>query len=200
MLTIKDIKNEAGIYDIPADIHINKNVCFDFRLFDALVNPDYENNHDYKYDFDIYLPKYGINLQRPYVWEACQQQEFIFSILLEKPIDSVIINQHNSDVNRSNTINRIIDGKQRLLTIRKFGLNEFPIFIDGKEYYYKDFSKELQFFFRSRVNYMTGTVYYSYDDIPLDDDMLIRLFNFYNFAGTPQAEAHKNKLQNLLKH
>ena len=32
-----------------------------------------------------------------------------------------------------------------------------------------------------------------------DDDMKIILFNFYNFAGTPQTEEHKEKLQNLLK-
>lgn len=28
--------------------------------------------------------------------------------------------------------------------------------------------------------------------------MKIILFNYYNFAGTPQTEEHKNKLQSLL--
>jgi uncharacterized protein with ParB-like and HNH nuclease domain len=153
------------------------------------------------YDFDVYLEKYGINLQRPYVWEHHQQNEFILSILLEKPLEQVIIVQHNSDKSRSNTINYVIDGKQRLLTIKKFVNNEFPIYIKGEEVYWKDFDKEAKMFFRSRANGMTATVYYSYDetDYLVTDDMKIILFNYYNFAGTPQTEEHKNKLQSLIK-
>ena len=199
MLTLDNIKKASGIFSIPKDIHMNKDVCFDWRLFSALVEPDYDGDRDYKYDFDIFLPKFGINLQRPYVWEHCQQQEFILSILQEKPVDSFIIVQHSFDNSRSNVINYVIDGKQRLMTIQKFGHNEFPIVVDGKEYYFKDFSKDLQGFFESRVNYLTGTVYYTYPDIPASEEVLITLFNFYNFAGTPQTEEHKNMLNNLIK-
>ena len=199
MLTIDEVKKTTGIYSIPKNIHINKNTCFDFRLFEALVNPNQDGIKDYNYDFDVYLPTYGINLQRPYVWERYQQQEFILSILQDKPIESVVIIQHNSDSKRENTTNFVIDGKQRLMTIQKFGRNEFPIVINGKEYYFKDFDHDLQWFFISRVDYMTATIYYTYDDTPLTDDMRIVLFNYYNFAGTPQTEEHKNKLQSLLK-
>ena len=199
MLTIEQIKKASGIFNVPKQIHVNKDVCFDWRLFSALVNPNYDGNRDYRYDFDVYLPKYGVNLQRPYVWEHYQQQEFILSLIQEKPIDSIIIVQHSNDSSRSNVINYVIDGKQRLMTIQKFGHNEFPIVIDGKEYYFKDFDKDLQRFFESRVNYMTGTVYYTYPDIPASEDVLITLFNFYNFAGTQQTEDHKNMLKNLIK-
>ena len=199
MLTIDEVKKTTGIYSIPKNIHINKNTCFDFRLFEALVNPNQDGIKDYNYDFDVYLPTYGINLQRPYVWERYQQQEFILSILQDKPIESVVIIQHNSDSKRENTTNFVIDGKQRLMTIQKFGRNEFPIVINGKEYYFKDFDHDLQWFFISRVDCMTATIYYTYDDTPLTDDMRIVLFNYYNFAGTPQTEEHKNKLQSLLK-
>lgn len=153
-----------------------------------------------KVDFDVYLEKYKINLQRDYVWEHFQQQEFIFSILFEKPLESVVVVQHTFDyTNRSNCVNYVIDGKQRLLTIKKFIKNEFSITINGKEYYYSDFDENLKWFFNSRVNYMTATIYYSYPDVPITDDMMIYLFNFYNFSGTPQTEEHKNKLQSLLK-
>ena len=199
MLTIEQIKKASGIFNVPKQIHVNKDVCFDWRLFSALVNPNYDGNRDYRYDFDVYLPKYGVNLQRPYVWEHYQQQEFILSLIQEKPIDSIIIVQHSNDSSRSNVINYVIDGKQRLMTIQKFGHNEFPIVIDGKEYYFKDFDKDLQRFFESRVNYMTGTVYYTYPDIPASEDVLITLFNFYNFACTQQTEDHKNMLKNLIK-
>lgn len=198
MLTVEEIKKSSGLYSIPKYIHVNKGVCFDFRLFDALSNP---SDKDYTYDFDVFLPKYGINLQRDYVWEHCQQNEFILSLLQEKPIDPVILVQYCDDfANREmHTINYVIDGKQRLLTIKKFANNEFPIIINGCEYYFSDFSDELKRFLDSRVCYMTGTVYYSYPDVPVTDDMLITLFNFYNFAGTPQTEEHKNKLESLLK-
>lgn len=200
MLTVDKVKQAIGLYNIPKYIHINKNICFDYRLFDALTRPNYDgDNKDYKYDFDVFLPKYGVNLQRPYVWEHCQQQEFILSLLQEKPLDSIILIQHNSDRQRKNTINYVVDGKQRLITIQKFVNNEFSISIDGEEYYFKDFEDDLKLFFRSRVNYMTGTVYYSYDNAPLTDDMKITLFNFYNFAGTPQTEEHKKRLEGLLK-
>ena len=199
MLTIKEIELAEGIYNIPKNIHINKDILLDWRLFDALVNPDYDGNRDYKYDFDVFLPKYGINLQRPYVWEHYQQNEFILSILLEKPIESFVVIQYHEGEDRGNVTNYVIDGKQRLMTIQKFGKNEFPIIVDGKEYYFKDFDKDLQRFFESRVNYLTAVVYYTYEDIPASDELKIKLFNFYNFAGTPQTEEHKKKLQSLLK-
>ena len=85
------------------------------------------------------------------------------------------------------------------MTIQEFGRNEFPIFVNGKEYYFKDFDKDLKLLFERRVNYLTGTVYYTYDDCPLTDDMRITLFNYYNFSGTPQTEEHKNMLKHLLE-
>lgn len=199
MITITDIKKSNSIYNIPKYVHCNRGVVFDFRLFQALDNPNYENNKDYRYDFDVFLPKYDMNLQRPYVWEHHQQNEFILSILLEKNIEPMVLVQHNSDHNRTDTINFVIDGKQRLMTVQKFIHNEFPVIINGKECYWKDFDEDAQRFFKSRVNSFTANVYYSYDDAPVTDDMRIILFNYYNFAGTPQTEEHKNKLQSLLE-
>lgn len=197
MITVNDIKACSNMHRIPKSVHINKNITFDWNLLQSLTNPD---ERCYKYDFDVYLPTYGFNLQRDYVWEHYQQNEFIMSILLEKPIDPIIAILHNSDLEkRSDATMQIIDGKQRLLTIKKFANNEFPIDINGKEVYFKDFDNEVKRFFESRVDYLIGTIYYSYDDCPLTDDMKIILFNFYNFAGTPQTEEHKNKLQTLIK-
>lgn len=193
MITLKDIRQCNNIHNIPNEIYCNKGIRLDFRLVET-----FENGEN-RYDFDVFLPKYNINLQRPYVWEHHQQNEFIMSILLEKPLEPVIIVQHSTDVlSRSNTINYVIDGKQRLLTIKKFVNNEFPIYIKGEEIYWRDFDKNMKMFFRSRAKCLTAIVYYSDDDCPVTDDMKIILFNYYNFAGTPQTEEHKNKLQSLL--
>ena len=198
MLTIKDLEYCNNIHNIPKSVHVNKGICFDHRLLEALDAP---TDKDYTYDFDVYLPTYGINLQRDYVWESWQQNEFILSILLEKPLEPVILIHHseNGTLDRESAINYVIDGKQRPMTIQKFLHNEFPITVNGKKYYWKDFDERLKMFFKSRVASLTATVYYSYGDTPITDDMKIILFNYYNFAGTPQAEEHKNKLQNLIK-
>ena len=199
MVSINEIRKLNDLHNLPKSIHVNKDILLDYRLIDGLrsTEPDPRNR---VYDFDVYLEKYNINLQRGYVWEHCQQNEFIFSILFEKPLESVVVILHIFDFdNRDDSITYVIDGKQRLMTIQKFVRNEFPIIIDGQDVYYKDFDKELQRFFDSRVNYMTAVVYYSYPDIPITDDMKIWLFNFYNFSGTQQTEEHKNKLQSLLK-
>jgi uncharacterized protein with ParB-like and HNH nuclease domain len=199
MVTLKDIiESSSIIHSIPKSIHCNKGIVLDYRLCQTLETEENRKKYDQFYDFDVYLPKYDINLQRPYVWEYYQQKEFIMSILLEKPLESVIVVQHNCDRLREETINYVIDGKQRLITIQKFLHNEFPINIKGENVYWKDFDEEMRMFFRSRVNGITATVYYSYDDCPVTDDMKIILFNYYNFAGTPQTEEHKNKLQSLL--
>lgn len=198
MTQLEEIRQCANIHRIPKSIHVNKGTLLDWRLFDALVNHDDAKYR--KYDFDVYLPKYGIKLQRPYVWEPFQQREFIMSLLLEKPIDDFVVIQYVNDYEDRNDMTiHIIDGKQRLMTIQKFGNNEFPIQINGRDIYYKDFDKDTKMFFQSRVDFLTATVYYSYPDCFVDDDMKIILFNFYNFAGTPQTEEHKQRLQKLIK-
>lgn len=197
MSLLDEIKQCNNLHKIPKEIHVNKGVLLDFRLVEALENPDPER--DMVYDFDIYMPTYGINLQRPYVWELVQQREFIMSILLEKPIDSLVIVRDLKDYNnRGNEINLVIDGKQRLMTIQKFVHNEFSIIINGRELYWKDFDNESRMYFKSRANYLTANVYYSYPDCKVTDEMLVILFNYYNFAGTPQTEKHKERLQSLL--
>ena len=198
MSLFDEIKRCNNLHRIPKEIHVNKGVLLDFRLVDALENPDPER--DRVYDFDVYLGTYGINLQRPYVWELFQQREFIMSILLEKPIDSLVIVQDLKDYkNRGNEVNLVIDGKQRLMTIQKFVHNEFSIVVNGRELYWKDFDEETRMYFKSRANYLTANVYYSYPDCKVTDEMLVILFNYYNFAGTPQTEKHKEELQSLIE-
>lgn len=198
MTLLEEIKQCNNMHRLPKNVHLNRDCLLDFRLFQTLENPGNENN--YTYDFDVYLPDYKINLQRPYVWEHHQQNEFILSLLLEKPIESFVVIQHVKDKDRSaeNIIMLVIDGKQRMMTIQKFIHNEFPVVINGRDVYYKDFDDETRLFFRSRVNSLCADIYYSYWNEPITDEQKVILFNYYNFAGTPQTEEHKNKLQALI--
>lgn len=185
---IKDINSEL----LNIKVHCNKGVVLDPYLINNLtgVKPRKE------YDFDIYLPKYGVNLQRPYVWEDYQQSEYIISILQERPLDNIIVIQHEPDEGK--IVMQIVDGKQRLTTIQKFLLGEIPVTINNKKVWWYDFDEDAKRYFKSRLSRITAVVYYTYDDDNLTDDDKIRLFNFYNFAGTPQTEEHKNMLKEFL--
>lgn len=147
-----------------------------------------------KIDFDVYLPTKGMNLQRPYVWTLQQQEELIWSIIYNKSIPPVIFVQFNESGEETYYV---IDGKQRLMTIKRFILNEFPIHFNGKEVYWKNLDVDAKYQINRRVN-MTYTAYYSYYDELITDDEKIILFNYYNFAGTPQEESHRNMLLDAL--
>jgi hypothetical protein len=193
MMTIDDIRKDTGINDIHCTV--SGGLTFDYRLFNSMLSDDFSYGYN-RYDFDVYLKDFGRNLQRPYVWEYCQKNEFIRSLMLEKHIEPVVIVLHTSEDGKQTLY--VIDGKQRLLTIHKFLHNEFPISVGGCEVFWKDFDRNAQTFFRQRVNSMTGNVYYSDWMIPLTDREKIILFNHYNFSGTPQTEEHKKMLKELI--
>lgn len=160
------------------------------KLEDELLG---SRHPDRTYDFDVYLPTYGVNLQRPYVWTPEQQEELIMSKLLEKTIPPVVIISHEYK------LYQVIDGKQRLLTFKKFFMNEFPIHINGEEVYWKDFDGDMKYHMNCRNPILTE-LYYSYDEQPITDEEKIIIFNHYNFTGTPQEVAHKELLQSLIRH
>jgi len=206
MLTINEIKGLSNIHDIPKSIQVNSNVILDVFIADNLS----DTPKTATYDFDVYLEKYGINLQRPYVWNRIQQEEFILSLLLEKPIPPLVIVEIDDNLVENNGPREllVIDGKQRLMTIQRFLHNEFPIHINGQEFFFNGFDhngfdKDAKMFFLRQIRFLTATIYYGSKDPKqryyISDDIKIILFNFYNFAGTPQDESHKDKLQGFLK-
>lgn len=202
MITLDNIKGLSNIHNIPKQILINKDIRLDPYLAQNLTDTPKTTI----YDFDIFLKDYGVNLQRPYVWNLIQQQEFILSILLEKPIPPVVaveIGNNDFALGKELRTMLVIDGKQRLMTIKRFLNNEFAVIIDGHPAYLNDFDRDTHLFFIRRISCLTANVYYASNNPEepwyISDDMKIILFNFYNFAGTQQEESHKEMLQNFLK-
>lgn len=201
MVTLKDIKELSNIHNIPPEIHINECICLDpFLIYNLSDHPKTA-----VYDFNIWLEDYNINLQRPFVWNQIQQQEFILSILLRKPIPPVVIVEMDSSASLTSEHlckKLVIDGKQRLLTIKKFLNDEVPIDINGGYYTYSSFNQDVQNMFKREIHSLTATVYYASDTKTdkwyMSDYTKIVLFNFYNFAGTSQEKDHKDILQGLL--
>lgn len=187
MKTLKELQKLGGFQGIGALRCSSGNTTVAMYLENEFV----KNKYSHDWDFDIFLPKYGFNLQRPYVWTLLQQQELIWSMILGRSIPPVIVILHE------HRKFEVIDGKQCILTIKRFLNNEFPIIVDGEEVFYKDLGNDVQYQIQAR-NSLVGEIYYSYDDEKITDDQKITLFNFYNFAGTPQEEAHREKLLNVL--
>lgn len=153
-------------------------------------------------DFDIYLDKYKCNLQREYCWNELQKEELITSILMNRHIPPVTIvyyafpftkDDFRDKIKEYEEItkarNQVIDGKQRILTVKKFLDNEFTYL----GYYFKDLPLEYQFIIKNYEFKCIEIKYTNYGDCT--DDELVNLFKWCNFAGTPQDKDYLDKFK-----
>lgn len=158
-------------------------------------------NDNFEFDFDVKLSN-GENLQRDYVWNEILQESFILSIIKDKQVPPIAVLIYDTDIPvngklaTTKKIYRVIDGKQRLTTVKRFINNEFPIKVNGNEYYYKDFADDLVNKFHRY--YFQFNVIYEYDDDKMSDKDLITWFNYINFAQVEQDVKHKEKLEAIL--
>ena len=95
----------------------------------------------------IYAPYY----QRNFVWDMKDQIEFIETILLGYPCPEIFIAEGKRDLEKNIKYIHVIDGQQRLTTIKRFINNEFSV----KEKFYKELSDEEKTKF---LDYEIGTV------------------------------------------
>lgn len=163
----------------------------------------YKNRYDF--DFDVYLPKYGKNLQRPYVWSAEKQGRLIESLIRDFEIPALtLVETTNISVHNDPKL-LVIDGKQRLTTIILFFRNElkvsFKFEISGKEYGFSGYFKDLP---ESYQSYITGKhlkTLVGYDKfengkpVPIPCDDLIELFSILNYGGEPLDLQHIQKIK-----
>lgn len=146
----------------------------------------------YKFDFDVFLPSKGFNLQRPLVWELWQKQEFILSILKESPIPKIVLIKHTELTEKGEDgvkTYQVIDGKQRLSTYFSFIKGEFCL---ETGHYYTDLANSCKWIF-DRF-WFQADIGLSYSDAPISDKDKIAWFKQINFAGTKQDKEHMKKL------
>lgn len=164
--------------------HVNKGLSFHFlgRL------EEWAN-----WDFDVFLPTKGMNLQRDLVWTIEQKSALIITILKDQKIPPIVVVQNDKDeIHKYNW--QVIDGKQRMTTLFGYLKNEFPIVYEEVEYFFNDLPEDCQkqIF---RYSEITIDVHYSYADEPITDQTKIDLFEEINWLGTPQDINHLNKLK-----
>ena len=95
MLTVEQMKSCSELHSLRKDLMRQKSpVLFYYRLGRALAGFPM-GDRDKRFDTDVYLEKYKMNLQRPYVWTYPQQNAFIQSILYEKLITPIVVIAHS---------------------------------------------------------------------------------------------------------
>ena len=138
---------------------------------------------DKKWDFDVWLPTQGMNLQRPLVWTIEQKRSLIESILIRRSIPSISVIQTLDDTYQ------VIDGKQRLSAFIEYVQNGFEFC--G---YYCD---ELPPNYLGQIKRHWVCAYRLCEyDKPFSDEDKIEWFRWINFAGTPQDIEHMERLTN----
>lgn len=195
------MKNLSMIDQIKKDHNIkelNLTSPLSFGVIGELIN--------WKFDFDVFLPTKGINLQRGLVWTLDQKRELIYTIFKEKfgsnngvklipPISAVVVHVTG---NIDDSIFEIIDGKQRLTTIFGFLKNEFTILINGKEFYFDEMdvgSQSVLKRYHPTISVMNSYVCEIDEFYHVTDQVKIDWFEFINYTGTPQDVEHLNALK-----
>lgn len=170
--------------------HINKGVV-DFHVSRMMKNLNL-------FDFEVFLPSKGVNLQRDLVWTKEQKNSLILTMLKRQKWGTVVIVRHeeNGGVLDDPTY-EVIDGKQRLTTIISYIKGEFPIEYGGYQFYYDDLPVDYQkIIYHSPV---IADIAYSYEWEKITDDQKIELFEYVNWLGTPQDQEHMENLRKAKK-
>lgn len=92
----------------------------------------------FKHNTDDDSLNYNPSYQRGEVWCRNGQRELIRSLLEGINIPQIVLNENDDEKYD------LIDGKQRLTAIMSFMNNDFPVILNGEEYYFSDFNKKLQ--------------------------------------------------------
>lgn len=132
--------------------------------------------------------------QRPYVWGNLEQEQFLESLLEEKPVGAIsIIEEMNGEADE---YMEVVDGRQRITTLKMFLNNE----ISYNGYFWKDIDVVEQ---RLIKGLKLPILYLSMKNRAVDErvPMRVKLEYFYgvNFGGMPQSEEHRLKILKLLE-
>lgn len=138
------------------------------------------------FDFDVFLPTVGRNLQRGLVWTLEQKRSFITNLFQEIPVLPVTLYQDCTvgDGGYNKAI-KVIDGKQRITTVRGFVNNEFSLVLEEGEFLFSELPKALQTRFLRRIDLQVYVYTATQERECLSDEYLVYWFNMIN-AGTPQ--------------
>ncbi len=153
------------------------------------------------FDFDVFLPSLGRNLQRELVWEkeavkrGLDRYEYhrklIESIFAYNDFGKIVLYKKCIDV-EPYIIYQVIDGKQRINALLDFVNGKFGIFREGVEYFYNDLPPRIRGKFKNTV-FNCCEIDSQWKE--LTDDELIDLFISINDTGVPQTDEYLKELK-----
>lgn len=189
-----------SIIGIPTNLHLalkSPPSMLRHLRFANLCGLDGKNAMFSHFDTDVQLPSFnsfkGLNfhLQRDFVWNKAQCSDLVKSIFRGVYIPPLHVYCTDSDSGRY----EVIDGKQRLTAIYKFGTNQTPMFVDNKEVYFRDLPKRMQDIFATSL---LLAIEIDAQEYPLTDKEKIQWFLFINHSGTAVQNEHISKMEGLL--
>lgn len=150
-----------------------------------------------EYPIDMYIDwirrealNFGAEYQRDYVWGHDEQQAFLLVLISGFPIGSVALAKAPDWDTSDGPYIEVVDGKQRLTTLKMFINNEIPIVINGEEIYWFEFTRAEQLSFGRPT--LSAVIL---DDATARDRLAY--FVAVNFIGVPQSEVHRQKVLKL---
>ncbi|EQC3953031.1 DUF262 domain-containing protein [Klebsiella pneumoniae] len=150
-----------------------------------------------EYPIDMYIRwiksgalNFGAEYQRDHVWGHQEQQTFLLVLISGFPIGSVALAKAPDWDICDGPYIEVVDGKQRLTTLKLFINNEIPIVIGGEEIYWSEFSRSEQLAFGRPT--LSAVIL---DDATEKDRLAY--FVAVNFTGVPQSEEHRQKVLKL---
>ncbi|HHG9960346.1 TPA: DUF262 domain-containing protein [Yersinia enterocolitica] len=135
---------------------------------------------------------FDADYQRAYVWGEEEQQAFLHTVVSGFPVGHVAIAKTPDWCEKEEAFLEVVDGKQRLTTLKLFITNEIPIIIDGQRILWRELSRPEQLAFGH-----TSMPALILDDASRDD--LLSYFIAVNFTGVPQSDEHKRYVLKLRK-
>lgn len=152
-----------------------------------------------EYPVDMYLRwiaggelDFGADYQREYVWGHEEQQAFLSVLISGFPIGTVALAKAPDWCTRELPYIEVVDGKQRLTTLKKLLTNEIPIILPDGPLYWRDMTRAEQLAFGRRT--LPAVVL---DGVPYKERLAY--FVAVNFTGMPQSEEHKKHVMQLME-
>ena len=207
-----------GVNPIPTD-YWNKNVRntgFDIHNVISRIRCDIEKDSTKNYYInDIYIPELNFNpfvydkdgnrlyYQRDYVWTLEDEQNFIESMYNHLNLGTVVFRKRSWQWLENETSMRdskdnsdlgfydIVDGKQRIHTIKRFMTDQFP---DKQGNLFSDFSDLAQ---RKFEDCGSMGVLEIQEDASEED--VLRVFLNVNYTGRPLSQEHLDYVRDLYK-
>lgn len=184
--------------------HTIEGIIFSLRLFEGYKEEPYTINgitcgelnwNPFVYDSNRNKMYY----QRDFCWDVEQERSLIDSIYNNISIGSILVRcrdwgeltKISSNGETELFFRDIVDGKQRLNTIRRFVNNKF---VDSQGNFYSDLSDNAQYKFLN--NQLLG--YSEMSSFSKDKDVLYQFLKT-NFTGVPQSKEHIDYVKNLTK-